>query len=193
MPARNEIIKQVQLRLDELSPFDDIQDNPALHHIDLMLNDSTINLFRLLPYTRLPLKQVTGGNAGPITGSWVIPLPADYIKLGIASLTGWVRDVTELADADTIKLQGSKYTMGKENKPVVYLKRDSSSAMLYLYSTSASEPTAKVYIVVAKKPEDCPDDLIDAIAWQTASDVLLSIGKNDLAKTAQEKAIQHGV
>ncbi|NOR87368.1 MAG: hypothetical protein GQ527_07150, partial [Bacteroidales bacterium] len=152
-----------------------------------------INLFRLLPYTRLPLTAVNSVTSGPETGVYIVTLSDRFIKIGELKLTGWKRAVKKLATPDEEKLQVSKWTMGKEHKPVVVLRRNSSGAKLYLYSSSSPNPTANGSVVEAKLPENCPADLIDAICWQCASDVLLSIGKNDLAKTAQEKALQHGV
>jgi len=192
---RLNIIKQVQVRLDELSPFDDTEEVPAIDYIDKLLDYSTDRVFRLLPYTKLPcvdnsLSRVT--KVGDL-GEYSLMMIDRYIKLGECKFDAWVRPVTKVASPFIESLQGSKYTMGKPNKPVITERKVGDLIELHFFSIpdGGPNPTKRLSIVISKKPEDCPENLIDAITWQCAADVLSSLGKE--SKYAQEKVLTYGL
>lgn len=195
--TREEIIQAVQVRLDELSPFDDIEEVPAINYIDKLLDASTDTVFRVLPYYKLPLsdQSMSRLTKGDMPGEWYLDMPDSFIKFGECKFKNWSRVVKKLADANSENLQGSIYTMGTPSKPVVVLRRAGSNQRLHFFSNKggSSNSIKTLLIVVSKKPENCPDELVDAIAWQCASDVLISLGKNDAAKVAQEKVLTHGI
>lgn len=196
--TRELIIQAVQVRLDELSPFDDIEEVPAINYIDKMLDDSTRTVFRILPYTALPLNDLSQSkiSEGQMTGEWYLDMNESFVKLGECKFKVWSRVVKNIADSNTEILQGSKYTMGTPSRPVVVLRKNTSNKQrLHFFSIPNGNASSEksLFVVDYKLPEECPDELVDAIAWQCASDVLISLGKNDAAKVAQEKVLTHGL
>ncbi len=195
--TREDIITQVQVRLDELSPFDDIEEVPAINYIDKLLDSSTNTVFRILPCHKLPADDLANSKLqkGDMDGEYYLDMLSTYIKFCEAKFTAWKRPVKRLASPSEEILQGSKYTMGKPDRPIVVENKRELIVKLHFFSVpdGGTNPTKTLFVISAKKPEDCPDLLVDAIAWQCASDVLISLGKEGFAKLAQEKVLTHGL
>jgi len=193
--TREDIVKQVQVRLDELSPFDDIEEIPSIEYIDNLLDSSTDNVFRLLPPSKLPAEDLSHikVNAGRMSGEYYAAMPVGYIKIASIMFDAWKKPVIYAADDSQKKLQSSEITMGKPNKPVVEERKRGSLTVLHMFSVpdGGVDPPLQMHIIMAKKPENCPDMLVDAIAWQCAADVLGSLGKN--AEGAQTRVLTHGI
>lgn len=192
--TRKEIIEAVKVRLNELSAFDDINEMPELAYVDRMLDDSTGALFRVLPYNKLPLTNLdTVGLTDAGYGVYWLSLGVDYIKFGECRFASWKRSVRRVATAAEQVLQSSDITMGKPSRPVVVEHWGDAGAELWFYSVPDGDLRKRLSVVNFVKPEGCPNDLIDGIAWQCASDVLMSMGMVDASRRAIERLSVYGV
>ena len=188
---RSDIIKQVQVRLDELSPFEDTEEVPSITYIDKLLDASTDAVFFILPTKKLPAtdKSVMKLTKGKMKGEFYLVAPTGYIRLALVDFADWKRPVTEVADSFVEKLQGSVYTMGKPTRPVVTERKFGNTVSLHFFTLPSVDSVMNLQLIMSMKPEDCPELLIDAIAWQCAADVLASLGKNNTV--AKEKVLTY--
>ena len=133
---RNELIRQVALRMDEVTPDITIEDltvdgadgNPLYALIDGLVDAGALELFSVAPYWRLPQKEF--GSANTIVES----LPAlfgsrkiirlkvadDFLRVAEISCSGFQRPITEAVPemSEAGKRQHNRFLMGKEAKPV---------------------------------------------------------------------------
>ena len=133
---RNELIRQVALRMDEVTPDITIEDltvdgadgNPLYALIDGLVDAGALELFSVAPYWRLPQQEF--GSANTIVES----LPAlfgsrkiirlkveeDFLRVAEISCTGFQRPITEAVPemSEAGKRQHNRFLMGKEAKPV---------------------------------------------------------------------------
>ncbi len=176
--VREKIIEAVKVRINELGVFDDINEMPELDYIDKLLDDSTEHVFRLLPYNKLPLTNLSDSQLTHVgNGVYYLPMGEDYIKFAECKFDVWKRHVNRVATDNEKILQSSDITMGKPSRPVVVENKTDMGAELWFYSVPGDNLNKRLFVVVLMKPEDCPDNLVDAIAWRCTSDYLLSIGK----------------
>ena len=192
--TRDNIIKKVKARIDELSPFSDEELNPAISLIDELLNDSTITILMILPLYLLEPETIDTTTLVSNDRIGKLVLPNDFIRLYSFKMVGWSTEVSEAISTHNpkYKLQKHKVTMGGTSKPVVVIKSTKTNKVLHYYSlpSGATHTVEEALYVKANLPENLTDNLTDFIAWQCASDVLLSMEMGDLSLKAKEKLFE---
>lgn len=134
--TRNELIQQVALRMDEVTPDITIADltvdgadgNPLYALIDGLVDAGALELFSVAPYWRLPQKEFGTGNVlvpalPALFGSRKIirlKVAEDFLRVAEISCTDFQRPITEVVPeiSEAGKRQHNRFLMGKEAKPV---------------------------------------------------------------------------
>lgn len=134
--TRNELIQQVALRMDEVTPDITIADltvdgadgNPLYALIDGLVDAGALELFSVAPYWRLPQKEFGSGNVLVSTlpelfGSRKIirlKVLEDFLRVAEISCDDFQRPITEVVPeiSEAGKRQHNRFLMGKEAKPV---------------------------------------------------------------------------
>ena len=134
---RNELIRQVALRMDEVTPdspdftIDDIavdgsDNNPLYALIDGLVDSGALELFSVAPYWRLPQTEFENVQLGELPASFgsrrVIRLKVDddFLRVAEISCSDFQRPITEAVPemSEAGKRQHNRFLMGKEAKPV---------------------------------------------------------------------------
>ena len=134
---RNELIRQVALRMDEVTPdspdftIDDIavdgsDNNPLYALIDGLVDSGALELFSVAPYWRLPQKDFANKKVETLPalfgGRKYIRLKVDddFLRVAEISCSDFQRPVTEAVPemSEAGKRQHNRFLMGKEAKPV---------------------------------------------------------------------------
>lgn len=193
---RQSIIQKVQLKLDEITPYDsgEIVNNGF---VDELLDDSVKTLLLKLPgYLTAPASMgiATGTDNGDGTG--YVQLPDDFIRLVSFKMGEWSRAVTDPITEDHPKynLQKNVYLRGKPVKPVAVIRNiydSSSKKILEYYSVVSSHTIERAMYVKSDVAENMSEEIIDALAWQCASDALIIMEEPDLAKLALGKVDEY--
>lgn len=193
---RQAIIKKVQLKLDEITPYDSgeiVNDS----FIDELLDDSAKTLQLKLPgYLSAPVNMDIESGTDNGDGTGFIQLPDDYIRLVTFKMTEWLIAVTVPITEDNPKynLQKNVYLRGKPNKPVLVLRNifdSTSKKILEYFSVSSDHTIERAMYIQSMVAELFPDELIDTLAYQTASDAYLIMEQPDMAKLAMAKVDEY--
>lgn len=193
---RQAIIKKVQLKLDEITPYDSgeiVNDS----FIDELLDDSAKTLQLKLPgYLSAPVNMDIESGTDNGDGSGFIQLPDDYIRLVTFKMTEWLIAVTVPITEDNPKynLQKNPYLRGKPNKPVLVIRNifdSTSKKILEYYSVLSNHTIERAMYIQSMVAELFPDELIDTLAYQTASDAYLIMEQPDMAKLAMAKVDEY--
>ena len=134
---RNELIRQVALRMDEVTPdspdftIDDIavdgsDNNPLYALIDGLVDSGALELFSVAPYWRLPQTEFENVQLGELPASFgsrrVIRLKVedDFLRVAEINHSEFQRPITEAVPemSEAGKRQHNRYLMGKEARPV---------------------------------------------------------------------------
>ena len=134
---RNELIRQVALRMDEVTPdspdftIDDIavdgsDNNPLYALIDGLVDSGALELFSVAPYWRLPQKDFANKKVEPLPalfgGRKYIRLKVvdDFLRVAEISCSDFQRPITEAVPemSEAGKRQHNRFLMGKEARPV---------------------------------------------------------------------------
>ena len=167
---RNQIIRRVRIKLDELAPFDgaEVVSNPT---IESCLNEASDTLLMAAPTHIHPSPYDFSGNpvtlstTDPTTGA--IQLPEDFLRLVSFKLASWRRAVvTPVVEGSNIhSKQHNPYARGGTWKPVVvYRYKPSLGHVLEFYSTTG-ENTAIGHALCINRtlPENLPDIYIEPL------------------------------
>ena len=141
--TRAQLIQQVALRMDEVSPEIEADDlvvdgsdgNPLYTLIDGLIDAGTLELFSVAPYWRLPqepfdaplyesvgqVREIDDGK-GTLAVRKVVrfKIPDDFLRVAEISCTEFQRPITEAVPeiSEMGKRQHNQYLMGKESRPV---------------------------------------------------------------------------
>lgn len=142
--TRNELTAQVALRMDEVTPVEELQitvdgsdNNPLYTLIDGILDDCVLELFTIAPYWRLPYTPFSGTQLSKIfperdDSRYMIRLRLEdnFLRLAYVSHALFQRPITEVYPEQSAegKRQHNRYLMGREAKPVAVLSIGSWSA-----------------------------------------------------------------
>lgn len=192
---RQTIIQKVQLRMDEISPYDsgEIINNSF---IDEILNDSVTTLLLKLPtYLCNPISMGIVEGVDNSDGTGYIELPDDFLRLVSFKMVEWSRAVTKPISEDSpqYNLQKISYLRGKPTKPVVVIRNDYGDSIqaikkiLEYYSVVSDHDIERALYIKTDVAENLPDNIIDALAYQCASDGFVIMEKPDQAKIALVK------
>lgn len=168
--TRDEIISLVQIKIDEISPFDsgEIVNNSL---VNSLLNESANRLLEILPPYLAPITKYTGTATSYDTYTGYVTLPSDFLKMTSFKMDDWSRPVTTfISDLHPVyRLQHNKYTRGGTEKPVCALIGDSTGIILEYYSVKNSHTIEKANYIAETLPEDLNDLLVEPLTWMCAS------------------------
>ena len=167
---RNQIVRRVRIKLDELAPFDgaEVVSNPT---IESCLNEASNTLLMAAPTHIHPSpydfseNPVTLSTTDPTTGA--IQLPGDFLRLVSFKLASWRRAVvTPVVEGSNIhSKQHNPYARGGTWKPVVvYRYKPSLGHVLEFYSTVGGNKAIDHALCINRTlPENLPDIYIEPL------------------------------
>lgn len=141
--TRLELIRQVALRMDEVTPespdftianipVDGSDNNPLYALIDGLVDAGALELFSVAPFWRLPQKAFTGVAVKTLPALFnsrkVVRLKVeeDFLRVAEIDCSHFQRPITEVVPevSDLGKRQHNRFLMGKEAKPVGVMSHD---------------------------------------------------------------------
>jgi len=167
---RNQIIRRVRIKLDEVAPFDgpEVVSNPL---IESCLNEASDALLLAAPTHIHPSPFDFSGNAViPVdTTTAMIHLPDDYLRLVSVQLNKWRRAVTtaQVEGSNTHSKQHNPYARGGTWKPVVIQRFENSirKHVLQFYSSYDGDFTIKHALCLNRTlPENLPEIYIEPLS-----------------------------
>lgn len=211
--TREELIKKVALKMDEISSSDDIivsvhsgDNNPLYTQIDSLLNESVNEVLMKAALSRLQGHIVSLSSSRPISildgsrTSAVFAVPEDFLRLVSINDTAFQRPITSLAieGDDTDKMQHNKFLVAKYAKPVAVIGNIASRGRVvtcYSYEKTAKPNPTMLYIARYDKGSDVLEDagldgyLTDIVSWVCAGKVFAAQGDIDKGKLCDENAV----
>ena len=179
--SRAQLIQQVALRMDEVSPnvtsvdltVDGSDNNPLYTLIDGLVDGGVLELFSVAPYWRLPTKPLTTSDStlSAKFGSRHIikaDVPKDFLRIAKVDCAEFQRPITELVPemSDLGRRQHNRILFAKEAKPVGVMSHGSTGSEIHCYSTAAAA-TSKVATYIAT-----PATIVDSGTAVTVETVL---------------------
>lgn len=216
--TREELIKRIALKMDEISSSDDViepvgtgDNNPLYTQINNLLNESVNDVLMKAPiyrinnqvakFTDISIKE----NEAISRNVAEIKVPDDFIRLVSISHEYFQRQIVDLAiEGDEVdKRQHNKHLVAKCAKPVAVISRESSNAgagkrliRCYSFESTEASPPVGYYIKrydTAKNDTtaevDLDDYLIDIVSWVCAGKVFAAQGDINKGKVCDENAI----
>lgn len=191
--TRDQIIAIVRAKMDEINPLDEgttIKDP----QIDAQLDYAAINLIEVLPSVLAFPVDAGAVDAENLIDDLSIDIvcPSDFVRLHKLKLMHWTRSISSLLPADhpRIDLQIYKHLKATANRPVGVLSRSPDGDIITCYPP----PDYTLYVVeefiYVKRPasaESLNNQLIDMLAWNTASIVYAIHGQPEFSKLCQER------
>lgn len=132
--TRNELIQQVALRMDEVTPDIEIDDltvdgadgNPLYALIDGLVDAGALELFSVAPYWRLPQKEFESKRVDTLPAIFGgrkyirLKVDEDFLRVAEISCSDFQRPITEAVPemSEAGKRQHNRFLMGKEARPV---------------------------------------------------------------------------
>lgn len=209
--TREELIKKVALKMDEISSSDDIivavsssDNNPLYTQINNLLNESINDVLTKAPIYRIPdaftatEADLEGSVAilGNTRCAGVISLPEDFIRLVSISASGLDRHIVDLAieGDETDKRQHNKFLVAKNAKPVGVLGRaDEGYRVIYVYSFDKNI-TPLMSLTYVKRFTDTVNDIelddymSELVSWVCAGRVFAVQGDINRGKICDDNA-----
>ena len=210
--TREELIKRVALKMDEISSSDDVivpvgtgDNNPLYTQINNLLNESVNDALMKAPIYRIQSQissidtcreeQLFGGKRKSV----VFVVPDDFIRLVSVIDDYFQRPIVDLAiEGDNIdKRQHNKFLVAKYAKPVAVLGRsESGKRIITCYSFDANDmPNPSLnYIKRYNNNSDTMADtdldeyMIDLVSWVCAGKVFAAQGDINKGKICDENA-----
>lgn len=210
--TREELIKKVALKMDEISSSDDVivpvntgDNNPLYTQINNLLNESINDVLTKAPIYRINnrVKSLSTVSLEEATDKKrkiaVFDVPSDFIRLVSITHGDFQRPIVDLAieGDDTDKRQHNRHLMAKCAKPVGVLGRNSSSRVIRCYSLEQNETVAPTGLYIERYDSDKSDTtvevglddyLIDIVSWTCAGRVFTAQGDINKGKVCDENA-----
>lgn len=217
--TREEFIKRVALKMDEISSSDDViipvgtgDNNPLYTQINNLINESVNEVLMKAPIYRLN-SYVANGKSDTILLTDIfdgdrkvatIALPDDFLRLGSIWDSEFHRPIVNLAmEGDEVaNRQYNKNLVAKAAKPVAVLgtKYSDSKAQriitCYSYSKDKTSTTLSYYYIkryendkITTEETGLDDYVIDAASWVCASKTFSAQGDINKSKLCDENAI----
>lgn len=210
--TREELIKKVALKMDEISSSDDIivavsssDNNPLYTQIHALLNESINDVLTKAPVYRIPDSFITTVNdlegyisvCGGTRRAGVFPVPEDFIRLVSISDSSFSRHIVDLAieGDDTDKRQHNRFLVAKYEKPVAVLGRaDEGYRVIYVYSYD-NNTMPFMSITYVTRFTDVSNDIeldeymADIVSWVCAGRVFAVQGDANRGKICDDNAI----
>lgn len=212
--TRKELIAQVALRMDEITPEDGLvipvdgaDNNPLYELIDGLADDAALELYSVAPYWRLPQTAFQNVLVEPISSSDVnsrkyirLKLDDSFLRVAEIDCEDFQRPITEAVPEQSAegKRQHNRFLMGKEAKPVGVMSFGTWSGNVmcreidcYSLAVSTGVTPANVNATYIAKPgaaESIPEILIPALEWLIAARAFGARGDSNHATICQQNA-----
>lgn len=206
--TREELIKKVALKMDEISSSDDVivnvtasDNNPLYTQIDGLLNESINDVLLKAPIYRLQsnitteTKQVTVAT-GSTRNPAVLTVPSGFLRFVSISSTLLDRPITDLAvEGDNVdKMQHNVFLMAKSAKPVGVISKDGKSISCYSFASGAKPSITLNYIKSytgsgMTSNISLDDYVINIVSWVCAGKVFGAQGDINKNKICNDNAI----
>lgn len=215
--TREELIRNVALKMDEISSSDDVEidvhagdNNPLYTQIDGLLNESVNEVLMKAPVYRLnqfvsmmqPSVEdgslLIGSNIQSTRMTAIISVPNDFLRFISILDSSFQRPITELNffGDDIAMRQYNKNLIAKTAKPVGVMETRGDGSLLiacYSYDINSGRPAPMLYYIkrfVDSSETSLLDDyMIDAVSWVCAGKVFSAQGDINKAKTCDENAV----
>lgn len=194
--TRTELIRAVQVKLEELSAFagglsvlaGSVDVKPITSYIDATLDESSDAARRLVPLHLINPTTIPGSMVSR-EGIGYLPLPEDFLRLHTLKVDAWAREVNYCISTQhpSYALQRNPHTRGRSEKPVVAIVYDNGSKSLECYSVSATATTTKKLYVRRVVAEDNNTDLLPFVILMCAIKVCDITERPDVAKPLQDE------
>lgn len=206
--TREELIKKVALKMDEISSSDDVifnvtasDNNPLYTQIDDLLNESVNEVLLKAPIYRLQSSITTETKSVTVpTGSTrqpaAIDVPSGFLRFVSISSTLLNRPVTDLAvEGDIVaKMQRNVFLMGKSDKPVGVISNDGKKIYCYSFA-SGSNPSITFNYIKRYTNKNASGDVnldeyaTDIVSWVCAGKVFAARGDINNNKICNDNAV----
>jgi hypothetical protein len=209
--TREELIKMVALKMDEISSSDDViipvnesDNNPLYTQINNMLNESVNDVLMKAPIYRIQnqveeFKVFADINLfGNTRKAAVFAVPEDFIRIASISDAAFQRPIVDLSlegDA-TDKKQRNRFLVAKKAKPVGVLGRGASGRIITCYSYDTADTIAPTLLYIKRynnatdtnSETDLDEYLTDIVSWVCAGKVFSVQGDTAKSKICDDNA-----
>lgn len=209
-PTRQSAIDFIKAKLDEIIPGGEgftfaLSAEPNISNpLDLLINahldEATKNVILSAPISVLfPTLATDAGVANTDAKTGYVVLPDNFLRLSSFKMTDWLTDIDNpITPKDPkYKKQSNQFLRGGLSKPVAVLTWKSVAnvmkRVLEYYSVDTAHTVEKLLYIPETTAEDfiaVNPNLLDALAWMTASKIMQITGMSDAAKLAQERVTQ---
>ena len=215
--TREELIKRVALKMDEISSSDDVMvpvnagdNNPLYTQINNLLNESVNDVLMKAPIYRLhsqteSLNLTTASDSLDTNEIFnderltaIITVPEDFLRVVSISDRAFQRPIVELAmeGDDTDKKQHIKHLVAKTAKPVAVISNGVNGRLItcYSYNTNTNPSITFRYIKRYDNDRDTTAEtdldayMIDIVSWVCAGKVFAAQGDVTKEKICGENA-----
>lgn len=209
--TREELIKKVALKMDEISSSDEVlvpvgtgDNNPLYTQINNLLNESVNDVLMKAPIYRLHshIGTVSTASPAPIFGGIrqkaVISVPEEFIRLVSITDSAFERPIVELAieGLDVDKRQHNRHLVAKSAKPVAVIGSSASGRTIscYSYGEKVTPNPTLLYIKRYDKDRDTSADtdldeyMVDIVSWVCAGKVFAAQGDINKGKICDDNA-----
>lgn len=208
--TREELIKKVALKMDEISSSDDVivkvdtsDNNPLYTQINNLLNESINDVLTKAPIYRLQghISSVSNHTKMAIFGTSryavSIPVPGDFIRLVSVNDVAFQRPISELAiEGDNVdKMQHNRHLVAKNAKPVAVMCNASNGRVIMCYSYREDEtPNPTMLYIKRYTNVDMAGDveldeyMTDLVSWVCAGRVFAAQGDINKGKICDDNA-----
>lgn len=209
--TREELIKKVALKMDEISSSDDVivpvnagDNNPLYTQINNLLNESVNDALMKAPVYRIQNQIGTVKNAtskslfGDTRKAAVFAVPNDFIRLVQINDDLFQRPIIELAieGDDVDKRQHNRHLVAKYARPVAVMGRNGNGRTIscYSYGSGDTPNPSLLYIKRYEGGKDATEEtglddyMIDLVSWVCAGRVFAAQGDINKGKICDENA-----
>lgn len=211
--TREELIKKVALKMDEISSSDDLivpvgtgDNNPLYTQINSLLNESVNDAFMKAPIYRVYAYagKVEVATSIEIPGypkprkKAVIDIPDDFMRLISITDKAFQRPIVDLAieGDDVDKRQHNRHLVAKTAKPVAVIGRSATGRVITCYSYNSEDTPSPSLLYVKRYDSDkditaetgLDDYMTDLVSWVCAGRVFAAQGDMNKGKICDENA-----
>lgn len=212
--TREELIKRVALKMDEISSSDDVivpvnasDNNPLYTQINSLLNESVNEVLMKAPTYRLQSQIASISNITTktiFTGDYerviaVATIPEDFIRIASINEESFQRPIVDLAieGDNTDKRQHNKFLVAKSAKPVAVLGRSGTGRTITCYSFDKGYTKLPTILYIKRYDNDSDTFaetdldgyLTDIVSWVCAGKVFAAQGDINKGKLCDENAL----
>lgn len=189
---REELIKMVALKMDEISSSNDVivqvlesDNNPLYAQIDGLLNESINDVLMKAPLYRLYNHTGTVASSRPTTVNsikvGIIEVPTDFLRFASIEDKAFKRPIVTLAvEGDEVdKRQHNKHLVAKKVKPVAVIGNDATKGRIitcYSYGIADTPSPTMRYVKRYDGKVTLDEYQIDIVTWVCAGKVFATQG-----------------